>query len=54
LHFAINGEHGQTAVWLIEHGADPEKINDDGKKPLQCTANKQIIDYIVKECSKLE
>lgn len=46
LHLACEEGHGDTAVLLIEHGADPDILNKDGQTPIDLCATKQVRSYI--------
>lgn len=46
LHLACEESHGDTAVLLIENGADPDILNKDGQVPLDLCATKQLRTYI--------
>lgn len=52
LHFAIENQHGDIAVMLLRHGADPEIVNQDGKKAERMTNNIKVIEYIASEGKK--
>jgi 26S proteasome non-ATPase regulatory subunit 10 len=46
LHLACEESHGDTAVLLIENGADPDILNKDGQVPLDLCATKQLRTFI--------
>jgi 26S proteasome non-ATPase regulatory subunit 10 len=46
LHLACEEGHGDTAVLLIEHGADPDILNKDSQTPIDLCATKQVRSYI--------
>ncbi|KAJ3324982.1 hypothetical protein HDV06_005571 [Boothiomyces sp. JEL0866] len=45
LHLAIESEHGDTAVYLIEENADLDMVNKENKTPLQMTQNKSVLEF---------
>jgi 26S proteasome non-ATPase regulatory subunit 10 len=51
LHLAIESGHGETAVALIEAGADRERTNSDGQTPEEIEGvggqeHKRVLQYI--------
>jgi ankyrin repeat protein len=48
LHFAIENEQGDAAIYLLENNADPDIANNEQKTPLQMTRNQDLLSYILK------
>ncbi|KAI8897490.1 hypothetical protein BC833DRAFT_593544 [Globomyces pollinis-pini] len=48
LHLAIEGDQGETAVYLIEQNGDVDALNKEGKTPLQMTDNQTVLKFIKK------
>lgn len=48
LHLACEDGHGDTAILLIENGADPDLVNKSGQYPLDLCPTKQIHAFIEK------
>lgn len=47
LHLACEEDHGDCAVLLIEHGADIDRLNQDGKTPIELCLKPEIKSFIL-------
>jgi 26S proteasome non-ATPase regulatory subunit 10 len=46
LHLACEEGHGDTAVVLIEHNADADLPNADGKTPIEVCSTKEVAAFV--------
>jgi ankyrin repeat protein len=56
LHFALAYRHPETAVWLLEQGANPRAANNDGLTPLHYAARQgfpELIDRLVEHGAEI-